>query len=84
MTATPADIGKNIDIGVICLLDLLKVAAAINPEVAVAAPYISMFINYQAHHIKAGVADGSIVPDDHGGLVPVTNSHYVTIVPVTY
>jgi hypothetical protein len=33
-----------------------------------------MFIAFEASKLKIGIANGTIVPDGHGGLVPNTNS----------
>ena len=79
MTTTPADYeqyAENIDKGAAVILDLLKVGAKLYPPLAAAIPILSMFIRLQAHKIKVGLADGTIVPDGAGGLVPITNSRY--------
>lgn len=65
---------KNIDTAVTIILDLLKVGGAFYPPLGAASPVVSMFINYEAHKLKAGLADGTIVPDNRGGFVPNTNS----------
>jgi hypothetical protein len=60
---------RNIDTAVTIILDLLKVGAGFYPPLAAAAPVLSMFINYEAHKLKSGLADGTILPDGHGGFV---------------
>jgi hypothetical protein len=64
----------EIDAAVAVLSDLLKVGATFYPPLAVASPAISMFIAFEASKLKIGIANGTIVPDGHGGLVPNTNS----------
>jgi hypothetical protein len=74
---------EEIDRDVAILLDGLKVifraGAKVYPplEMAVLAePLIAFMIRHQAAKIKAGLADGSIIPDGRGGFVPATNSRY--------
>ncbi len=67
---------QNIDAAVAVILDLLTIGAKFYPPLAAAIPFLSMFIKYEAHKLKGGLADGTIVPDGHGGLVPITNSRY--------
>jgi hypothetical protein len=64
----------EIDMAEAAILDLLKIGSAVYPQLAAAAPVISMFIRLETHKIKIGLADGTIVSDGHGGLVPITNS----------
>jgi hypothetical protein len=72
MTWTP----EEIDAGVTVLIDALKVGVLLDPALAPAEPFIAMFLRYQAHTLKTGLASGAIVPDGHGGLVPITNSRF--------
>jgi hypothetical protein len=65
---------EEIDVAVAVLGDLLKAGSTFYPPLAVAAPAISMFVKFEANKLKTGIADGSIVPDGRGGLVPNTNS----------
>jgi hypothetical protein len=59
----------NIDMAVATILDLLKIGATFYPPLGVAAPAISMFINFEAHKLKSGLANGSVLPDGQGGFV---------------
>jgi hypothetical protein len=59
----------NIDMAVATILDLLKIGATFYPPLSIAAPAISMFINFEAHKLKTGLADGSVLPDGQGGFV---------------
>jgi hypothetical protein len=69
---TPA----QIDEVVVILQDVLKIGATAYPPLAVAAPLISAYIAYEATTIKTGLANGTLVPDGMGGIVPATNSRY--------
>jgi hypothetical protein len=66
----------EIDMAEAAILDLLKVGAVFYPPLAPAIPLISGILKFQTTVIRNGLADGSIVPDGAGGLVPITNSHY--------
>jgi hypothetical protein len=65
---------EEIDMAEAAILDLIKIGTAYYPPLAVSAPFIATFIKFEATKIRVGLADGSIVPDGQGGLVPVTNS----------
>jgi hypothetical protein len=72
MTWTP----EEIDAGVTLLIDAMKLGEFLDPKLASAVPFVTMFLRYEAHKLKVGLASGAIVPDGHGGLVPITNSRY--------
>jgi len=59
----------EIDMAEAGLLDLLKVGAVLYPPLAVAVPGISALVQLGTHLVKAGLADGSLIPDGQGGIV---------------
>ncbi|PWT71912.1 MAG: hypothetical protein C5B60_10285 [Chloroflexi bacterium] len=69
---------EKIDEVVSAIEFLAKLASAVDPDprVEIAIMGINAFVKFEAHKLKAGLADGSIVPDGHGGFVPATNSRY--------
>ena len=69
---TPA----QIDEGVAIMGEVVKDVGAFYAPIAAVAPFIMMLVKLEAWKLKAGIADGSIVDDGRGGLVPKTNSHY--------
>jgi hypothetical protein len=58
------------------ILGSLDIIGTAYPPVGQALPILKFFIRREATKLKTGIADGSIVPDGHGGFVPSTNSHY--------
>ena len=76
---TPIDhenLVKNIDIGLAAILGFLAFISIFSPKLKAAMPFIRMFLTYQAHKLQGGLADGTLVPDGRGGIVPITNSRY--------
>ena len=63
---TPA----QIDEGVVIMGDLVKVLGQFYAPAALAAPFIMALVKLEAWRLKAGIADGSLVDDGLGGLVP--------------
>lgn len=60
----------EIDMVEAALLDLLKIGSVAYPSLALAAPLIAIWLKFQFHKLRIGIADGSIVSDGMGGLVP--------------
>jgi hypothetical protein len=76
---TAAEIDRDVAILLDGLKVILRAGAKVYPplEMAVLAePIIAFVIKHQAAKLKAGLADGSIISDGHGGFVPATNSRY--------
>lgn len=67
---------EEIDLAAKVIIDLLKLGAEVFPALGPALPTLTVFIRWEAFKLKAGIADGSIVPDGQGGLVPSSNSRY--------
>jgi hypothetical protein len=51
------------------MFDLLKVGAQFYPPLAIALPILQSLVIYEGAKIRAGLADGSIIPDGQGGFV---------------
>jgi hypothetical protein len=66
----------EIDMAEAAILDLLKIGTVAYPPLAAAAPFIASLAKFEASKIRIGLAEGTIVSDGHGGLVPVTNSRF--------
>jgi hypothetical protein len=58
------------------LQDTIGIVTSVYPAFAIAAPFLKGFIKTEAHKLKNGLADGTMVPDGEGGFVPNTNSKY--------
>ncbi len=66
----------EIDMFVAVAIGGLKLGAELYPPFAVAVPLFVYIINREAAKLKSGLADGTVVPDGHGGFVPSSNSHF--------
>jgi len=66
----------EIDAAAAGLVDLLKIGASVYPPLAIAAPLLEKIIQYEANHLKVGIAAGTIVSDGHGGLIPAHGQSY--------
>ena len=71
-TPTAAEIDKAVAI----VDKLLTIAASFYLPLKLALPFIMMGVRYEAGKLERGLADGSLVSDGHGGIVPVSNSRY--------
>lgn len=58
------------------MLDLITIGEQFYRPLALVSPFLRAFVKWQAHKIKVGVRDGTILPDGHGGFVPASNSRY--------
>lgn len=69
---TPAEIDRDVDI----LIKLLTFVSKFYAPLAVALPTVTNLIRLAAVALKSGIAQGTLVFDGKGGIVPATNSHY--------
>jgi hypothetical protein len=60
---------EEIDMTEAAVLDLIKIGAAYYPPLGPVAPFLEMFVRLEAHKLKIGISNGTIVPDGHGGLI---------------
>lgn len=67
---------EEIDAGVDALIGVLKFASLFSAKLRLSLPVISIWLRYQAHKLKTGIASGAIVPDGAGGFVPASNSRF--------
>jgi hypothetical protein len=59
----------EIDMAEAAILDILKAGAVLYPPLAGAVPGISALVQLGMQLVKAGLADGSLIPDGQGGIV---------------
>ena len=60
---------EEIDRGVAGIIEVIDDAAKIWPQIMLWRPLVAAFIRYEAHKLKAELADGTVVPDGAGGFV---------------
>jgi hypothetical protein len=63
--------------GVVAVInELVKLGGLFYAPLGMAYPFIMHIVSGEADKLKDGLADGTVVPDGHGGFVPGTNSRY--------
>ena len=74
MAAAPTS--DEIDKAVAIVEQLLGIAAGFYLPLKLALPFIMIGVRFEAGRLKSGLANGSLVPDGRGGIVPASNSKY--------
>lgn len=71
----------EIDAGVDAVISILRLVSLFSPRLRRSLPLVSWILHREASKLKAGIADGSIIPDGQGGLIPAHGQSEVD--PVT-
>lgn len=56
--------------------ELVTLGGLFYPPLKWAKPLIMSFVHSEVVKLKTGLANGTIVPDGHGGFVPSSNSRF--------